>query len=238
MDPQDNIQTEITEIHTQEQQFPLDKLCTECLELNLIEGGVCDTFKTCSTCQELFCIHAVSRLDPQYCIYCCNDFNLSSNEETVTREVRDEEGRVTSSKSFRIRHLGLSGNHWLFYNRAINSMSDIELDCAIEYHYGMRNGMLQEREARRNAYIHRNKDKVAGNENVSLIEGTAANPLINTQDGAVFAMSSSSTTTRRTRTVKTTSSATKDPLAAMQNAIKILMEKGLTQEQIMALMSK
>jgi hypothetical protein len=115
-------------------------------------------------------------------------------------------------------------------------MSDIELDAAIEYHYGMRNGMLQEREARRNAYIHRNKDKVAGNENVSLIEGTAANPLINTQDGAVYAMSS--TTTRRTRTVKTTSSATKDPLAAMQNAIKILMEKGLTQEQIMALMSK
>lgn len=227
--------TEITEIHTQSQELPEHKLCTPCMEENLISAGIADSFKKCPTCNELFCLHSVSRIDPQYCIHCCNDFRLADTQETFKRETRNDEGKITSVKSFRVRHLGLSGQHWMFYNRAITSLSDLELEAAIEYHYGIRNGMLQERDARRTANAHRNKGKTAGNEETSLLEGTAANPLIQTPDGAVFAMSS--TVTRRVRTIKTSNSATTKPKqdTGIPAALQLLLDKGFTEDQILAM---
>jgi hypothetical protein len=239
LETESHIRTEITEIQTQSQIFPEDKLCTPCLEQNLIECGIADTFKTCPTCGELFCSHAVSRIDPQYCVYCCNDFQLSSTDQTVIREVRNEDGKITSAKSFRVRHLGLSGQHWLFYNRAITSLSDLELDCAIEYHFGIRNGMIQEREARRTARAHRNQGKVAGNEEKSLIEGSAADPIIITPGGARIALSSSSS--RKARTVKNGGASSKGDVNAGEmaaKALKILLASGLSEEQILGLGKK
>lgn len=236
-DVQEDTQTLATSIEEiQTQVLPQDKLCTPCLEQNLIEKLEDDNFKVCPTCQELFCIHSASKLDPQYCVFCNNDFQLSDVSEIVTRSVHDENGRITSSKTFRIRHLGLSGEHWLFYNRAITSLNDIELDCAIEYHRGIQNGMLQEREARRTQKAHRNKGKIAGNESASLIEGTAANPLIQTQDGAVFAMSSTTTRSRRTRTVKTSTKKT-DPMSQAMANIQMLLKQGYSQDQIMEMIT-
>lgn len=200
----EKLTTEITETETRTQIFPDDKLCTSCLEKNLIEAGISDTFLSCPNCKELFCLHSASKIDPQCCVFCCNDFQVNVAEESYSRQSRNENGQVTSAKSYRVRHITLSGMHWLFYNRAIKNLSDIELDAAIEYHRGIRDGMLQERDARRAAHAHRNQGKRAGNEENSLLESTASSPIILTGEGAKVSLSS--TNIKRTRTVKNTTS--------------------------------
>ncbi|HEY1644835.1 MAG TPA: hypothetical protein VGF75_00430 [Candidatus Saccharimonadales bacterium] len=225
-----------------ENQLPPDKVCTACLELNLTEQ-VIGTFRTCVTCGELYCVHGASILDPQHCVYCCNDFKVVDIEESVLREVHNARGEVTSQKSYRVRHITLSGNHWLFHNRAISTMSDLELDHAIEYHRAILNGMLSEREARRVAHVNRNKGKVAGNEQRSLLEGTAANPLVQTGGGARATFSTTSSTVRRVKTVKVTSSGDSSTgqekkTADITAALAQLLKAGLTKEQIAALGKK
>jgi hypothetical protein len=228
------------EITSPETQLPADKVCTPCLELNLTAEGVVGTFRKCATCGELYCVHGASILDPQHCIYCCNDFRVVDVEESVVRDSHNTKGEVTSSKSYRVRHITLSGNHWLFHNRAISTMADIELDHAIEYHRAILNGMLSEREARRVAHVNRNKGKVAGNENRSLLEGTTANPLVQTGGGARAIFPTTSSTVRRTKTVKVTSSG--DTVAAQEKktaditaALAQLLKSGLTAGQIAAM---
>jgi hypothetical protein len=223
-------------------KLPEDKLCTACMELNLTQAGVVEKFLECPTCNELFCEHAVSKLDPKYCIYCCNDFKVIDVNETIQREHKNDAGQITSVVRHTIRHLTLSGLHWLFYNRAINSLQDVELEHAIEYHRGILNGMLFEREARRTANAHRNKGKVAGNENRSLIESTVANPIIQTGEGAKFVTTSARKTTTRTKSVKNISasgvSASQKQAVALVDALKTLMQAGMSQEQIAALAKK
>lgn len=225
-----------------ENTLPPDKVCTACLELNLTEQ-VTGTFRTCVTCGELYCVHGASILDPQHCIYCCNDFKVVDVEESVIREVHNAKGEITSQKSYRIRHITLSGNHWLFHNRAISTMSDVELDHAIEYHRAILSGMVSEREARRVAHVNRNKGKFAGNEQRSLLEGTAANPLVQTGGGARATFPTTTTTTRRVKTIKTTSSG--DSIAGAEKkqaditaALSQLLKGGLTKEQIAAMVAK
>lgn len=223
-------------------KLPEQKLCTPCMEANLIQEGVVEKFLECPTCRELFCEHAVSKLDPKYCIHCCNDFKVIDVDETIQREHKNDAGQVTSIVRHTIRHLTLSGLHWLFYNRAINSLQDVELEHAIEYHRGILNGMLFEREARRTAKAHRNKGKVAGNENRSLTESSVANPIIQTGEGAKFVTTSARKTTTRTKSVRsvTTSgvSATEKQAVGMVNALRELMKAGMTPEQIAALVKK
>jgi hypothetical protein len=225
---------------SQQQQLPPDKVCTSCLELNLTTEGMVDTFRECAMCGELYCVHGASNLDPQHCVYCCNDFRVIDVEESVLREVHNARGEVTSQKSYRIRHITLSGNHWLFHNRAISSLTDIELDHAIEYHRSILNGMLSEREARRVAHVNRNKGKVAGNEQRSLLEGTAQSPLVQTGGGARATFPTSSSTVRRVKTVRTTSSgdsveAAEKKQANITAALAQLLKSGLTAEQIAAM---
>ena len=214
-----------------------DKVCTPCLELNLIQDRVVDKFQTCNKCGDLFCQHGSSRLDPQYCSHCCADFTVVDTKETVIREVHNDKGEITSTKNFRIRHITLSGFDWLFHNRAINSLTDLELDHAIEYHRAIFNGMLNERDARFVARIQRNKGKKAGNESKSLLEGNAANPLIQTGEGAKLSISRTTTRTTRVKTV-TQSKAPEDPNDAVNKALKTLMSLGLSKEQIAAMSKK
>jgi hypothetical protein len=226
-----------------ESHLPADKVCTACLETNLTTEHTVDTFRTCATCGELYCVHGASLLDPQHCIYCCNDFKVVDVEETIVRESFNARGDVTSQKSYRVRHISLSGQHWLFHNRAISTMSDFELDHAIEYHRGILNGMLAEREARRVAHVNRNKGKVAGNEQRSLLEGTAQNPLVQTGGGARATFSTTSSRVRRVKTVSTTSSGDSSSgpekkQADLTAALAQLLKSGLTPAQIAALGKK
>ena len=217
-----------------------DKVCTPCLESNLIKAGVVDKFQLCPTCTDLFCIHGASNIDPKCCIHCCNDFKVVDVEESIVRETHDDSGVVTSSKHYRVRRITLSGYHWLFYNRKISEMTDAELDHAIEYHHAIFNGMLAERDARRVAHFQRNRGKRAGNESRSLLEGTAADPLIQTGEGAKFKVSRTTTRTTRTRTIKTMQSGTPEDnaRAIAEAALQQLLKAGMSKAQIESLFKK
>lgn len=218
-----------------------DRVCTQCLEDNLVRAGVIETFVKCQQCGEEFCIHGVSKLDPQYCVHCCNDFKIVDVVESQQRPIFNKNGQQIAVRQFKVRHITLSGLHWLFFNRAITSLSDIELEHAIEYHMSIYHGMIYEREARRVAKAHRNKGKVAGNENRNLTQ----NPFEATQDGVTFSVDNSGTSSNRTkkvrtRTVKVSQSSTKPAQSpeALQALIATLMKAGFTQEQILAIGAK
>lgn len=217
-----------------EPEVPPDKVCTPCLESNLIKSGVVETFKICGRCGEEYCLHGVSKLDPQYCALCCSDFKVVDVQEIITREVHNEQGDVTSSKNFCIRHITLSGLDWLFYNRAISTLDDIELDHSIEYHRAILNGMLNERDQRFVNKIGRNRGKKAGNESTPLIES----PLYHTGDGAKLSISRTTTRTTRVKTVRTTESgasvkAEKTISGIPANIMKSMMALGFTEEQVL-----
>jgi hypothetical protein len=216
-----------------------DRVCTQCLEDNLVRAGVIETFVPCQKCGEEFCIHGVSKLDPQYCIHCCNDFKIVDVIEQEQRPIYNKDGGLIAVRQFKVRHITLSGLHWLFFNRAIASLSDVELEHAIEYHMSIYHGMIYEREARRVQNTHRNKGKTAGNENRNLTQ----NPFEVTQDGVRLVTSTNPNTKKvRTRSVKVSQSAVSKSKVPNQDAInalvKTLMDAGLTQEQILAIGKK
>lgn len=223
-----------------EGEHPPNKVCTPCLEDNLIKQVT--EFKVCQRCLELFCMHGASRLDSQYCVSCCSDFKVEDTEETVIREVHNDQGDVTSSKHFRLRHITLSGSDWLFHNRAINTLTDLELDLAVEYHRAILNGMLNERDSRFVTRIQRNKGKKAGNENQSLFEGTAAQPFIHTGDGLKLSVPRTATRTTRTKTVRTTQSGAsaqaEENSGVPATVMKSMLNLGYTKEQIVEMINK
>jgi hypothetical protein len=224
-----------------------DRICTQCLEDNLIKAGVIETFVRCQKCSEEFCIHGVSKLDPQYCIHCCNDFKIVDVIETEQRPIYNKDGGLIAVRQFKVRHITLSGLHWLFFNRAITNLSDLELEHAIEYHMSIYHGMIYERETRRVQKSHRNKGKVAGNENTNLTQ----NPFELTQDGVRFVTTTGNPNTKnnkkvRTRTVKVSQSSTgvvgKGKAAPspeqLQALIQTLMQAGFTEAQILSMGKK
>lgn len=229
-------QTEITPA-----ELP-DRVCTQCLEDNLVRAGVIDTFVKCQKCGEEFCLHGASKLDPQYCIHCCNDFKVVDVTEQAQRPIFNKDGNLIAVRQFKVRHITLSGLHWLFFNRAITSLTDVELEHAIEYHMSIYHGMIYEREARRVQKSHRNKGKQAGNENANSVQ----NPFEVTQDGVRFFTTTNQPKSKkvRTRSVKVSQSSTgvsgkKAPSPeALQALIQTLMKAGFSQEQILAMGKK
>lgn len=232
-------ETEDIPLDTREQitsaELP-DRVCTQCLEDNLVRNGVIETFVKCKQCSEEFCLHGASKLDPQYCVHCCNDFKVVDVVEQESRPIFNKDGQLIAVRQFKVRHITLSGLHWLFFNRAITSLTDVELEHAIEYHMSIYHGMIYEREARRVQKSQRNRGKHATNE---------TNPFEVTQDGVRFVTGTSTTNTKkiRTRTVKVSQSTTaktgkvqsQDALNAL---IKTLMDAGVSQEQILAMGKK
>jgi hypothetical protein len=68
---------------------------------------------------------------------------------------RDEQSKVTSVYRRRAREVKIEGLSWLFAQRKINDLSDVELDLAIEYHRNILMLQIDEQERRRNAKMHR-----------------------------------------------------------------------------------
>jgi hypothetical protein len=224
-------------------QLP-DKVCTQCLEDNLIRSGVIETFVKCQKCGEEFCQHGVSKLDPQYCVHCCNDFKIVDVIEQEQRPIYNKDGGLIAVRQFKVRHITLSGLHWLFFNRAISSLSDIELEHAIEYHQSIYHGMIYEREARRVQKSQRNRGKHAANE-ASPLDGSVQSPFVVNQDGVQFTTVAQQARKKvRTRTVKVSQSSTASASKAAQSPeaiaglIKTLLAAGFTQEQILAMGKK
>lgn len=141
-------------------------VCDVCLELNLTTKSCIE----CVRCGNAFCFHFASKIDAQYCVNCLSDLSVMKQVITKTYEHRDSESGKVNFYRRRAREVKIAGLDWLFAQRKIASLSDVELDMSIEYHRNICSLMLAESERRRTEYMHRNarvKVSVIGNGSVS-----------------------------------------------------------------------
>jgi hypothetical protein len=126
-------------------------VCDCCLELNLTSKSVI----RCARCENAFCFHFASAIDAQYCVNCMSEMSVTKSIITKTYEHKDEEtGRINFYRR-RAREIKVEGLDWLFAQRKINALADVELDMAIEYHRNLCSLMIAESERRRNEKMHR-----------------------------------------------------------------------------------
>jgi hypothetical protein len=140
-----------------------------------------------------------------------SDISVSKSVITKTYEHKNEE---TGQKIFyrrKAREIQVGGLDWLFAQRKIVEISDMELDLVIEYHRNILGLEISEQETRRTAKMHR----YAG------VKFHIPTPATTT------ATSGTSTTTKRTRTISKNKAA--EQLAAL---LKSVQSKGITAEQI------
>lgn len=134
----------------------VEKVCRVCLESNLTEEI---KISKCEKCGSRYCIHFASNVDPKNCIECLSDVSMIREVvvKTYVHESYDEEtDKVTTTEyKRRARLLRLEGMDWLFAQRKIATLSDDALLLAIEYHRDLLQGLLLEREERRNKQAHR-----------------------------------------------------------------------------------
>lgn len=127
-------------------------VCPTCMGMNLLEEI---KIARCAKCSKIYCTHFASAIDPAYCVECLSD--VSMIKEIVVKEYthyNEEEDTITTYRR-KARSIKLEGMNWLFAQRKIAALSDDELELSVEYHRGLLNGLLGEREARRIAKAHR-----------------------------------------------------------------------------------
>jgi hypothetical protein len=136
----------------QEEPHIVQLVCECCLELNLTTKAVVEK---CARCDQAFCYHFQSAIDSQYCVNCMSDISVTKNLITKTyTHTNPETGEQTFYRR-RAREIKIEGLSWLFAQRKIIELSDVELDMAIEYHRNIYSLMMDEAERRRNEKIHR-----------------------------------------------------------------------------------
>jgi hypothetical protein len=126
-------------------------MCEVCLELNLTTKSVIK----CARCEQAFCFHFASNIDAQYCVNCMSEISIAKSQITKTYEHKNDETGVTSFYRRRAREIKIDGLDWLFAQRKISELADVELDMAIEYHRNICSLMMAESERRRNEKMHR-----------------------------------------------------------------------------------
>jgi hypothetical protein len=147
--------------------------------------------------------------------------DISVTKQIITKEYchRDDERGVTSIYRRRAREVKIAGLDWLFAQRRITDLSDMELDLAIEYHRNILSLMISEQESRRNVKMHR----YAG------VKVSIPTPSTTT----VSNTSTTTTTTKKTRVVSKTKQ--QEQLAAL---LKSITAKGTSIDQIAAMLKK
>ena len=186
------------------------KVCASCLSDNLLRVvGIVN----CPRCKTAFCLHFTSKIDPQYCLECMSD--LSVTKEIVRKEYEfyNETTDKTTKYARRARRIQLEGLDWLFAQRKIPSMSDAELDMAIEYHRVYCNLLLIEAEKRRTEKMHR----YANVKVVIPAEGT-------------------STVTKTTTTKKTKTTSSTKAQALMSTMFEQLLKQGKSVDEIIKML--
>ena len=126
-------------------------VCEVCLELNLTTKSVIK----CARCEQAFCFHFASNIDAQYCVNCMSEISIAKSQITKTYGHKNDETGVTSFYRRRAREIKIDGLDWLFAQRKISELADVELDMAIEYHRNICSLMMAESERRRNEKMHR-----------------------------------------------------------------------------------
>lgn len=135
----------------------LDNLvCDVCLESNLTEDI---HVQECVSCGENYCRHHSSVVDGAYCSKCLHDVSVTI--ETIRKVELHEasDGVITEVKPRKARQIKIGGMHWLFIQRKIKDLTDVELELAIEYHHALYSSMIYEREKKRLEGFHRNAGK-------------------------------------------------------------------------------
>ena len=187
-------------------------VCDCCLELNLVTKSCIK----CARCDQPFCLHFASTIDAQYCVNCMSEMSVTKEVVTKIYEHRNAETGETHFYRRKARAIKIDGLDWLFSQRKIVELSDIELDLSIEYHRNILNLMIAEQERHRNERMHR-----------------YANIVFKPSHSATKVSDSTTTTVKKTRTVS------KDKASEQLQAImKAMLSKGLTVEQIQAMLKK
>ena len=205
-----DIPAESTEI---EESHLTATVCDVCLELNLTHPT---SVITCARCDQAFCFHFASTIDAQYCVNCLSDISVSKSVITKTYEHKNAQGNTVFYRR-RAREIQINGLDWLFAQRKIVELSDLELDLSIEYHRNILSLMCIEQEQRRTVKMH----KYAG------VKIHISTPI------TAGVSSSTTTTVKKTRTVSKTKA--QEQLAAL---LKNMAAKGMTMDKIAALLKK
>jgi hypothetical protein len=116
----------------------------------------------------------------------------------------------------RAREIQISGLDWLFAQRKIVELSDLELDLSIEYHRNILSLMCTEQEQRRTAKMHR-----------------YAGVKIHLAPSVTDVNHTTTTTVKKTRTVSKTKA--QEQIAAL---LKNMAAKGMTMDKIAAMLRK
>ena len=135
----------------EEAQHLTSTVCDSCLELNLLTKSSI----ACARCGQAFCLHFASTVDAQYCVNCMSDISITKQVITKSYEHSNPETGARSFYRRRAREIQIKGLDWLFAQRKIAELADVELDLAIEYHRNIEQLMIAEQERRRNAKMHR-----------------------------------------------------------------------------------
>jgi hypothetical protein len=193
----------------------LGKICDVCTELNVVEHV---SILECHQCGEVYCTHFASTVDPAFCNECVKDVQMEKSVITRTTDhVNSSNGTITTRKQSAIQ-IRFKGTDFLFHHRKIRTLSDIDLELAIEYHRATYATMIVERDLRQIEHFHRNSGKV----------------VINTSP-----VNASQVTTTYTKKTTVTKSAVpnKKQINAIA-ALELLQSKGLSVADITAMMKR
>lgn len=186
-------------------------VCGVCLELNLTAKSAIE----CKRCGHAFCFHYASATDVEYCVNCLSDISLTRQVVTKTYTSKNSETGEQTFYRRRAREIKIDGLSWLFAQRKIVELSDVELDLAIEYHRNICSLMLDESERRRNEKMHRYANtqfKIPTPATTKVTNGTE-------------------TTVKKTKTVSKDKAS--EQIAAL---MKAMLAKGMRPEQLAALL--
>jgi len=125
-------------------------VCDVCLELNLTTKSCIE----CLGCGKAFCYHFSSSVDTNYFVNCMSDVSVTKQVIYKTYEHTNEAGETKMYRR-KAREIKIGGLSWLFAQRKIIELSDVELDMMIEFHRSLCVLMLDESERRRNERMHR-----------------------------------------------------------------------------------
>jgi hypothetical protein len=205
-------ETVINDEEDEEHGHLTELVCDSCLELNLTTRSAIE----CARCGKAFCYHFASKVDVQYCVNCLSDISMTKEVIVKTYEHKTEQGKDVFYRR-RARAVRITGMDWLFAQRKISDLSDIELDLDIEYHRNIYKLMLDEQERRRTEKMHR----------------YANTRVVLPSSPATKSSSTTTTTVKKTRTVSKDKAA--EQLAALLSSMK---SKGVNMAQLQQLLKK
>lgn len=153
--PEEAAQATIPFQREEEEEVPhlTSLVCEVCNELNLTTKV--ERIETCMKCGQIFCLHFCSAVDVSYCVNCMSDVWVTKQTVTKSYEHKNEETGAVTYYRRRATDIKIGGLSWLFAQRKIATLSDVELDLDIEYHRNIYSLLIAEAERRRNEKMHR-----------------------------------------------------------------------------------